>query len=148
MTATAAQFLITDEQLEAANGASYASLEVPGDYEARLVRIEDYDNRSKGRSHGWIAYFSIEGLEFRTWIAHSDAARWKLIEFTHAFRPGFFEDRNPDGTSKPVNPNEFVGETVGAHVVLDEEMSPPMKVIDSLFSLTEDEPTVEDVPTI
>lgn len=148
MSATAAAFVITDDELNDADAPSYDQIEAPADYEAVLTHIEDYDKREKGGSHGWVATYRIEGLPFKIWIAKSKAARWKLIEFVHAHRPGFFEVRNEDGESRPVDPNEFVGETIGAHVVLDEELDTPRKVIDYLFSLDEGEPSAEDVPVL
>lgn len=148
MTATAAAFLITDEELEDASAPSFDAIEIDTDYEATLSAVEDYDKTEKGGTKGWIATFRIEGLPFKIWIPHSKAARWKLIEFVHSFRPGFFDVRNEDGSSRPVDPTEFVGEVVGAHIVLDTEMDTPMKVIQYIFSLNETEPTPDTVPVL
>lgn len=148
MSATAAAFTVTDEELESAGAPSYDSIEVPGDYEATLSAVEDYDKRDKGGSHGWIFTYRIEGLPFKVWISHSTAARWKLIETIHAHRPGFFEERDESGASRPVNPNDLIGEVVGAHVVLDDELDTPRKVIDYVFAPPTEEITAEDVPVL
>lgn len=148
MSATERQFVITDDELLNASAPSFADLEVPADYEATLIKVEDYDNTSKGGASGWVLTFSVEGLPFKMWIAHTQASRWKLIEMVHAFEPGFFEQRNPDGTTRPVPINSFVGRTVGAHVILDEDADTPRKVIQYLFSLGEPEPSIEDVPAL
>ncbi len=148
MSATAAAFTVTDEQLDSAGAPSYDAIEVPADYEARLKTVEDYDKREDGGSYGWIFTYEIEGLPFKIWLAHSTAARWKLIETVHAHRPGFFDVRDESGASSPVDPNEFIGDVVGAHVVLDDELDTPRKVIDYLFSLEQPEPSAEDVPVL
>lgn len=146
MSASAKAFIVTDEQLESAGGgASYADIEVPGDYEAVLSSIDDYGTNN---SSGWVATFRIEGLPFKYWIPHSEAARWKLIEFVEAFRPGFFNERDERGATAPIDPNTFVGELVGAHVVLDDELDTPRKVIDSVFHHSGEEPSAEDVPVL
>ena len=148
MSATPAAFMVTDEDLESAGAPSYDAIEVPGDYEATLTAVEDYDKRDKGGSHGWIFTYRIMGLPFKMWVAHSPASRWKLIEVVHAHAPGFFDVRDADGASKPVNPDAFVGSTVGAHVVLDSELDTPRRVIDYVFSMEEPEPTADDVPLL
>lgn len=148
MSATVQQFIITDDQMASAGAGSYADLEVPQDYTAVLETIEDYDKTKDGKGKGWKARFRIEGLPFDYWVAHSDAARWKLIEFVHAFEPGFFDVREADGTTRPVNVNKYVGMTVGAHVILDETMDIPRKTVDYVFSLAEDEPEPADVPAL
>ncbi len=148
MPATAAAFMITDDELADAGPASYDAIEVPGDYTATLSEIIDYDKTEIGKTKGWEATFRVEGLPFKVWIAHSTAARFKLIEFVHAFRPGFFDVRNDDGSSRPVDPNEFIGETVGAHVILDESMDIPRKVIQYIFELPETDLSANDVPVL
>lgn len=148
MSATVTQFVITEDQMASAGGGSYATLEVPQDYTAVLSKIEDYNKTDAGKGKGWKATFRVEGLPFDYYISHSDAARWKLIEFVHAFSPGFFDERADDGTTRPVDVNRFVGQTVGAHVILDESMDTPRKAIDYIFSLEEAEPEPEEVPTL
>lgn len=148
MSATAAAFAITDEQLESAGAPSYDSIEVPADYTAVLETVEDYDKRDKGGTNGWIFTYRVEGLPFKIWISHSTAARWKLIETVHAHAPGYFDVRDESGASRPVDPNAFVGQTVGAHVVLDDELDTPRKVIDYVFALPTAEVTADDVPVL
>lgn len=116
--ATARRFEITAEDLESskrgAGSSAYNMLEVPADYEAQLVSVEDYDKRSEGKSHGWVWEFSIEDLPFRVYTSFSLSARWKLIEVISAFVPGTL------GTGvNDVDPSEFVGMSVGAHVDFD-----------------------------
>lgn len=149
MSATEMQFAITAEELADALPSDYETIEVPGDYTATLAAVEDYDNRHKGGGTGWLATFRIEGLTFKYWIPHSPKARFKLVEFVHAFIPGFFSDENrrPDGTFPPVPVNSFVGRTVGAHIVLDDSLDTPRKVVQYTFPL-EEEVSVEDVPAL
>lgn len=145
MTATARQVRVTDADLEASGGASYSTLEVPQDYSARL---EDVDDHNGPKGPGWKLRFRIEGLPFDYYVSLSDAARWKLIETVEAFEPGFFDVREPDGTTRPIDPNSWVGMEVGAHVILDEALDTPRKAIDYIFELPAVEPSVDDVPTL
>lgn len=108
MTATARVFGITEEDLE--GGGSYAALEVPDDYEATLTKVEDYDYTAQGKSSGWIFFFEIENLEFKTYLAHSKAARWKLIETLEAFGIEVVEGE------LTVDPNTLIGRVIGARV--------------------------------
>lgn len=149
MSATPKAFIVTEAQLEqgrsgGGNGASYAALEVPADYEATLVGVEDYVKSTTG----WKLNFQIEGLGFSFWLSHSDAARWKIVETIEIFEPGFFDQRDPSGASRPVDPTAFIGRKVGAHVVLDDELDTPRKVIQYLFPLDVEVPGPEDVPVI
>lgn len=148
MSATAAAFTVTDEQIESAGAPSYDSIDVPGDYAATLESVEDYDKRETGGTHGWIFTYRIEGLPFKIWVPHSTAARWKLIETIHAHIPGFFDVRDESGASRPVDPNALIGQVVGAHVVLDDALDTPRKVIDYVFSPPEKEVTADDVPLL
>lgn len=111
MAATARTIEITQEDLEAAgSGSSYDTLEVPNDYTADCVKIEDYDKRPNG-SFGWIWHYKIEGLDFRIYTAFSKAARWKLIEVLKAH--GYPVE---EAGLNEIDPNAFVGTTIGAHV--------------------------------
>lgn len=148
MTATPEQFIITDDELTAASSGNYGTLEVPADYDATLVKVEDFDKTAEGKTRGWIFFFDIQGLSFRYYVSKSKAARWKLIETVRAFRPTFFETRAADGTTQVIDPNAWIGEVVGAHVVLDEEMETPLKVIEYLFHQGTTEPGPEAVPTL
>lgn len=150
MSVTARSFVITDDEIANAGGGSYATLEVPADYPAVLESVEDYEKTEKRTAPGWVLKFRIEGLPFQYWISHSDASRWKLIEMVEAFAPGFFETRADDGTTQPINPGGWVGQTVGAHVILDDSSGTPRKSIDSIFAIVaeEDEPQVADVPEV
>lgn len=147
MSATVRQFVVTDEQLEGVT-ASFATLEVPNDYPATLTAVEDYDNTHKGGQTGWVLSLRVEGLPFKYWISHSEASRWKLVETVEAFEPGFFDNRAEDGTTRPIDINKYVGQTVGAHVRLDENLDTPRKIVDSLFSLEAALPEVEDVAVL
>lgn len=144
MSATARQFVITDDDIANAGAGSYAQIEVDTDYEAVLKSVEDYE-KADGAGPGWKFNFSVEGLPFGYWVSHSEASRWKLIEAVNAFDPGFFERRAADGTTPPLDPGQWVGQTVGAHIVLDKKMDTPRKTIDYLFNPSAPEPTVEDM---
>ncbi len=108
MTATARVLAITEEDLE--GGGSYAALEVPEDYEATLTSVEDYDYTDQGKSSGWIFDYEVENLSFKSWLAHSQGARWKVIEVLTAHGIDVEE-----GTIT-VDPNTLVGQVVGARV--------------------------------
>jgi len=113
--ATARRIEVTAEDLERKpGGGSYGNLEVPADYEAQLVSVEDYDKRSVGKSFGWIWNFDIEGLPFRVYTSFSLPARWKLIEVVSAFAPSQINPGIND-----IDPATYVGMTVGAHVDFD-----------------------------
>ena len=111
MAATARAIEITAEDLESTGGSSdYEKLEVPNDYYATVTKVEDYDNSSKGGSHGWVWFFDIEGLEFRIYTAFSKKARWKLVEVLESL------DIDLSEGIADIDPNAFVGDVVGAHV--------------------------------
>lgn len=148
MPATARQFAITEEALaDAGGGAAYASLEVPGDYTAVLNGVEDYDKSASGGGQGWIFSFLVEGLRFKYWIPFSEASRWKLIRAVQAFSPSFFED---GGDVTTIDPNAFVGQTVGARVDYenDDDGNPiegGRKIIHYIFEYVEES---SDVPVL
>lgn len=115
--ATARQFTITDEMVvEQGGGAAYATLDVPGDYEAVLVSAEDYDKTSSGGGTGWVFTFLIEGLRFKFWVPFSDAARWKYIQAHEAFEPDFLDQRDEDGLAPVFDPDSHIGDSVAAFV--------------------------------
>jgi hypothetical protein len=91
-------------------GGAYASLE-PGDYEAVLTDVEDYDYRARGASWGWLWLFTVEGLPFKVFTSFSPASRWKLVEVVRAFAP----ETLAEGVNE-VDPNAFIGLSCGAHV--------------------------------
>ena len=65
-------------------GGSYAALD-PGVYDATLSKVELYDKRAQGKTHGWILHFDVAGLNFRTWVAVTERAWWKIEESVRAF---------------------------------------------------------------
>lgn len=148
MAATVRQLVFTDEMLAAGGGASFASLEVPADYPATLSKVEDYDKRDQGKTHGWKLTFYVEGLPFDVFLALTDSAQWKVRDALDALDPGWRERRAADGTTAPIDFNAMLGRVVGAHVIQDEKANVPRKTIDYLFSLAEPEPDVEDVPAL
>lgn len=108
MTATARTIRFTDDDIS--GGGNYDSLEVPNDYSATLTKVEDFDNRQKGGSFGWVFHYDIEGLAFRTWLSFKETARWKLTETLRAFG---VELQVGD---LQIDPEALVGMEVGAHV--------------------------------
>jgi hypothetical protein len=90
-------------------GGAYSILEVPAWYTARLTDVQDYET---SRSTGWVWFFDIEGLQFRTWTSFGKSARWKLVEVIDAFDPGGI-DKN--GLSN-IDPNLYIGLSVKALV--------------------------------
>lgn len=110
--ATARKFEITDKDLAGDGGGGFGALEVPMDYEALLVRVDDYDYRDRGKSWGWVWHFEIEDLPFKVFTAFGTNARWKLIETVQVF------DALVTGINE-VDPDSYVGMTVGAHVDFD-----------------------------
>jgi hypothetical protein len=109
--ATAQEFEITESEI--AGAGSYDELETPGDYEAVLFAVEDYDKRAEGRSYGWIWTFHVEGLPFKEYTSFSPAARWKLVELLQAFGV------EVDAGINTVDPDAFVGTAIGATVDWD-----------------------------
>jgi hypothetical protein len=120
-------------------GGAYAALP-PGDYEALLKDVEDYDKRDKGGQWGWLWTLEIEGLPFRLYTAFSTGSRWKLVETVRAFDPTMLEE----GINE-VDPNLFIGMTCGAHVDFrhDPETADPnqpnFKEVKYLFTLPPEE---------
>lgn len=151
MTATARTLEITADDLESAGGSNYDKLEVPDDYYATLVKVEDYDKRPNG-SYGWVWHYKIEGLDFRIYTAFSKQARWKLIEVleSHGYP---VEEGIAD-----VDPNAFVGDTIGAHVdfppsyyeALEQGITPERayREIRWTFKLPSEAPTASDAEEV
>ncbi len=139
--ATAREFDVSAGDASAA-GAAYDQLEVPGDYEAQLQSVEDYDKTGSGGSHGWVWTFVVEGLPFKEWTSFSTGARWKLLELVeamgHDVEEGLLE----------VNPNSFVGSTIGVSLDWDppdaswDGTAPRYRRIAKFFRLVE----LEDTP--
>lgn len=115
MTATARQIPVSKSDLDGSGGGAYAELEVPGDYEAVLTDVKDYDKRAAGKSWGWIFTYSVEtpsggNVTFDNYLSFGENARWKLIQVFEAHQADLTEGLNE------VDPNSLVGETVGAHI--------------------------------
>jgi len=135
--ATARGFAIEADDLQSSGGGAYAALEVPNDYEAVLMSVEDYDYRDRGKSNGWIFNFEIEELPFKVYVAFSKAARWKLLEVFGAFD----ENILMESSNLELDPDLYVGRKVGAHVDFDksdeewDENSPRYREIKYVFAL-------------
>jgi len=148
MVATARQIPITDDDLNPtgnAGGGAYAELEVPGDFEAVLKAVEDYDKRAEGKSQGWIFKYGVETplgreVSFDVYLSFGDNARWKLIADLEV------------GLAN-IDPNSFVGDTIGVHIdfprdkVTDEPTS-YYREISSCFALADIPEVLEQVPEI
>lgn len=115
MAATARQIPIGEADLAGDGGGAYASLEVPGDYEAVLKDVSDYDYRAKGKSYGWIFTYSVEtpmggSVDFLVHLSFGENARWKLTETLLAHGEDLSVGLNT------VDPNGLIGDVVGAHI--------------------------------
>ena len=135
MPATARRLDFPTDVIEGTgNGGAYAELDVPGDFEATLRDVEDYDYRDRGKSFGWIFVYGVEtpdGKEvpFKVWLSLGENARWKIHETLLAH--GIVVESGP----LDVDPNTLIGEMVGAHIDFDEEEK--YRQIETLFNLSE-----------
>lgn len=115
MPATARQVGVTEEQIQSAaegpkDSAAYSAITVPGDYVAVLKDVQDYDFRSKGKSHGWVFIFEIMGCEFKDYVSFGENARWKLIQTWEALGGDINVGVNN------MDPNTLIGSEAGARV--------------------------------
>lgn len=150
MAATARQIPLTGEDLESTGAGAYAELEVPGDYEAVLVDVQDYDKRAAGKSFGWIFIYDVETpngskVQFKSYLSFGPNARWKLVEYLSAHDVDLEEGLNS------VDPNALIGDMIGAHIDFprDENDVPTSKYreIRQAFSLAEEPEVTEVVET-
>lgn len=112
MPATARQISFTQEDLAASGGGLFATMEVPGDYEATLSDVDDYKTE---KSQGWVFLYDVvtasgATVELKVWVSFSTAARWKLIEVLEA------HDANLEEGLDNIDPNAFIGDVVGVTV--------------------------------
>ena len=159
MPATARQIPVTDEDLAGTSGGgAYAELEVPGDFEAILRDVNDYDKRAEGKSYGWIFEYEVEApsgamLPFKIWLSFSQAARWKLVEVLEAHEVDLTAGLND------VDPNSLIDDVIGVTIDFprDKEDNPTsdFREIRATFALAEEpgtggNPVVEtaEVPDI
>lgn len=151
MTATARQINVTAEDLAGGQGGgAYAELEVPGDYEAILREVSDYDKRKEGKSWGWIFEYEVETpsgkmVTFKAWLSFGQNARWKLIEVLEAHDVDMSEGLNN------VDPNALVDDVIGVHIDFprDKETDEPtseFRELRAFFPLTE-APAVPETET-
>ncbi len=115
MPATARQIPVTEEDLAGGQGGSYAELDVPGDYEAVLVDVEDYDKRKENKSYGWVFKYEVETpsgstVPFNTYCSFSQNARWKLMEVLKA------HDADLELGINNVDPNALIGDVIGVTI--------------------------------
>ena len=143
--ATAQEFEFTDGDVAGSSGA-YDEIEVPKDYEATVLSVDDYDNTADNRSKGWVWTFQVEGLPFKEWTSFSPGARWKLVELMTALG---VEVEAGIGT---VDPNSFIGHSLGVTVDWDpsdatwDGVSPRYRRLSRFFELVEFEDTTEVAP--
>lgn len=114
MPATARQINITEDQAVSAVGVrdtgTYSAIQVPADYVATLKDVQDYDYRSRDKSHGWLFVFNIMGCEFKEHVSFSENARWKLIQVIESLGGDISVGINN------LDPNLLIGNEAGAHV--------------------------------
>lgn len=119
--ATARDLTYTDKELADASapsgggGGAYAAIEVPGDFSAILRRVDDYDKRDAGKTHGWVFYYGVDGgggeAEFRVWLSFGGNASWKMIEVLAAH--GI---QMEPGVKINIDPESLINDEVGVHV--------------------------------
>lgn len=114
MPATARKIEIEASDFSTGSGA-YSELDVPGDYEAILADVIDYDYRDRGKSFGWVFVYEVETasgktVPFNVHLSLGKNARWKIIET--AAGHGY------DVEEGIINfdPNQFIGDSVGVHL--------------------------------
>lgn len=111
MPATAQNLNITKEDLSGSGGA-FAELTVPGEYEAILSSVEDYDYTAKGKTKGWKFNFAIEtpsggSVTLSSHVSFTPNSRWKLVGVLDALGADLSEGVNN------VDPNAYVGDKIG-----------------------------------
>lgn len=149
--ATARRIEFESGDFSTASGA-YAELDVPGDYEAVLVKVDDYDYRDRGKSYGWIFIYEVETpsgntVPFNVHLSFGKNARWKIAE-TYAAH-GFDVKEGINN----LDPDSLVGDVIGVHIDFGtekdengQEVPSAYREIKSLFALA-DEPEGELEPT-
>lgn len=144
MAATARQIPVSKEDLDNDGGGLYASIQCPGDYEAVLLAVDDYDRRDSGKSFGWIFSYGVTSptgaqVPFNDFVSFSEKSRWRLLKVLDAFGVDISEGLNS------VDPNLLVGDVVGVHIDWDENKK--YRNIEDVYSLTDEVPVpTHDVP--
>jgi hypothetical protein len=151
MVATARQIPLTDDDLAGSSGGAFAELDVPGDYEATLTDVNDYDKTAEGKSKGWVFEYEVETpsgatVPFSTWLSFGLKARWKMVEVLEA------HDADLSAGLNDVDPNAHVGDVIGVHIDFprDKDTDEPTSQYRELrahFSLAE-EPSEEAVAEV
>lgn len=136
MPATPRNIPITPEDVEAAQRGpseySYADIEVPGDYVATLVDVNDHitDN-----GESWKFTFEIMGCPFDEYTSFNKNARWKLMQVVQAL--GFPIEQ--EESLADFDPNAYIGTDVGATVDWQHDIEthdgPNYREIKQLYSL-------------
>ena len=95
-------------------GGNYSEIEVPGDYEVKLEKYEDYDKTKSGGTRGWKFFYSCEtpsggSVEFPVWIPYDQM--WKITQHFDALGSPSEED-----TERIFDPKELVGNMAAAHI--------------------------------
>jgi len=121
------------------SGGLYSELDVPGDYEVVLDRVEDYDNGPKRK--GWIFFYDCETpsgghVEFKHYLNFNATARWKITETFAAHGDAVSEE-----AERAWDANALIGQKVGAHIDFgtDRETGEPTiyREIKRVFALAE-----------
>ena len=122
MAAQAREFIFTEKELIDAStpgggggGSGYGAIEVPGDFEAILRSVEDYDKTSEGKTKGMVWEYGVDGgggeVSFFMYVADGAKSSWKRLEIfaAHGITP------QPE-VAFNFDPAGFVNDVVGVHI--------------------------------
>ena len=112
----------------------YNVIEVPGDYEAILVDVNDHESTRTGNK-GWKFSYEVMGCPFDDYVMHTKSAKWKVLSTMEAL--GFPIEEGVEN----FDPNAYIGGVVGAHIDWQtpeedlEDGAPNYREIKDIFSL-------------
>ncbi len=156
MAASARDFIFSEKELTDAatpggGGGGYGAIEVPGDYEAVLLSVEDYDKTADGKTKGLVFSYGVDGgggeVPLNMYVAEGANSNWKRLEIfaAHGIVPEAGVAFNFDGAA-------FIGDIVGVHVDYprDDNDVPTSnyREIRQIFALEAAPATEAEVPTL
>ncbi len=121
MAASARDFIFSEKELKDAatpgggGGGGYGAITVPGDYEAVLLSVEDYDKTADGKTKGLLFSYGVDGgggeVPFNMYVAEGPNSNWKRLEIfaAHGIVPQAGVPLNFDGAA-------FIDDIVGVHI--------------------------------